>query len=118
MPKLSGANVRFIEKHVLLSVNICANNPPYEEAKCFVSTGNENTHVQAMVTNMLAYMNEISDYIYNLLLQSFQSLAAKIDEDIARENKTDESNHPLTKVKADLGKWARLLPVTGYNSGF
>ena len=65
-------------------------------------------------------MNETSDYVYNLLLQSFQttfqSLTAKIDEDVAHENKTDESKHPLTKVKADLDKWARLIPVIGYNS--
>ena len=58
-------------------------------------------------------MNEISNYVYNLLLQSFQpiflSLTAKIDEDVARENKTDRSTHPLTKVKADLNKWARLM---------
>ena len=64
-------------------------------------------YVQAMVMNMIAYMNEISDYVYNLLLQSFQptfqSLTAKIDEDIARENKTDGSTHLLTKVISTSG---------------
>ena len=66
-------------------------------------------------------MNEISNYVYNLLLQSFQpiflSLTAKIDEDVARENKMDGRTHLLTKVKADLNRWARLIPVIGYNSG-
>ena len=53
---------------------------------------------KAMVGDILAYVNEISDYVYSLLLQSFQSLTAKIDEDAACENNRDGSNHPLTKV--------------------
>ena len=108
-PQFPGANLRFIGKHIPLSIGVCVNVAPYEKAKCFVHAGNKYSHVQAMVMNMLAYMNETTDYEYSLLLQSFQltfqSLMAKIDEDVAHENKTDESTHPLTKVKADLDKW-------------
>ena len=70
-----------------------------------------------MVTDMLIYMNEINDYVYNLLLQSFQlmfkSLMAKTDENVADENKTDGSTHPLIKLKPDVNKWAKLIPVIG-----
>ena len=80
-PQASGENLRFIEKHDPLSVSLCANIAHYEKAKWYVSTGDEYIHVQIMVAEMLAYMNEISDHIYNLLLQSFQptfqSLTAK-----------------------------------------
>ena len=74
-----------------------------------------------MVVEMLAYMNKISDHIYNLLLQSFQltfqSLTAKIEEDVVRENNPEKDKHALTKVQAAFIKWARLTPVIGYNSG-
>ena len=94
---------------------------PFEKAKCYARTGEEDTHVQIMVTEMLAYMNEISDHIYNLLLQSFQptcqSLTAKIEEDVVHENNPEKVKYPLTKVQAALVKWARLTPVIGYSSG-
>ena len=71
-PQAPGANLRFSENHVPLSVSICANITPFEKAKCYVRKDDEDTHAQTMVAEMLAYMNEISDHIYNLLLQSFQ----------------------------------------------
>ena len=66
-------------------------------------------------------MNEITDHVYRSLLLSFQvtfqSLMTKIDEAKGHENKADGSEHALTKVKADLDRWARPILVIGYNSG-
>ena len=108
MPQASRANLRFIEKHVQLSVRVCANITPYEKAKCYVCTGGEYMHVKTMVTEILPYMNEISDHIYNLLLQwfqpTFQSLNAKIEEDIVQENNPAKDNLALPKVQAALVK--------------
>ena len=57
--------------------------------------GDEDIHVQNMVAVMLAYMNEISDHIYNLLLQSFQltfqSLTAKIEEEAVCANNPEKN---------------------------
>ena len=100
-PQTPGANLRFIEKHVPLSVSVCANIASYKKAKCYVRMGDEDIHVQNMVAEMLAYTNEINDHIYNLLLQSFQptfqSLTAKINKDAVCENNSEKHKHPLTK---------------------
>ena len=48
MMQLPGANLNFIEKHVPLSMSICAYIVPYEEVICFVRTSDEDMHVQSM----------------------------------------------------------------------
>ena len=54
--------------------------------------------MQAMVTGMLHYMEEISDCTYTILHQlfqpTFQSLITQIEVDLTRENETDGSKHP------------------------
>ncbi len=111
-----GEKLTWICDHIPLSVSVCSNVPGYTEPTCFVSQGDPNEIVQAMVK----YLVEISLRSYQLLQDTFGGIFIQLDEQIRRLNGDDKCKVKLNylgKLRSKLNTYLQQLPVLGFNSG-
>ena len=79
----------------------------------------ENKDPQALVDQMMSYLDQIADVVFDTQMEIFEPVFADNDEtlsDIARNDFAHES-HPLHKLKEKLEQRLRVLTLCGFNSG-
>lgn len=115
-------------RHELASVSVCSNVPGYQQARCFISTGDE----YLLVSEMMTYLDVIQVEAFKLQREKFhhilRELDAMIEYQIWQEDKAmiDAGLHclddytftsPLDRLRSRLETHLQLLPVFGFNSG-
>ena len=61
--------MELVARHVPLCVSVASNVPGYEAPQCFVTNGDSNN----LVTNMMKYLETISDAAFKSLKRSYKS---------------------------------------------
>ncbi|XP_070567231.1 uncharacterized protein [Ptychodera flava] len=115
LPSNDAEKLCFVSKHELLSVSVCSNVPSYEEPRCFITDGNP----QHLVSEMLQYLQTISERCYEIMKPRFQEFLEELDKRIQKEggSKEGDDDHPLCRLKTRFINHLKQLPVLGFNSG-
>ena len=109
-------HVRWVARHVPLSVSVASNVPGYEPAQCYITDGDSDK----LVADMIDHLTAISDAAYESLLPSYEYV---LDELKARNKAWDEEEeeesetNPYEKLVQQLCTWLHQLPAIGFNSG-
>ena len=103
-------NTRYLFEHKPLSVSVCSNVPGFQSPRCFVTDGDDQDLVNAMIT----YLNSISDEAFRLLSAgSF----AKAYQDISELDDARETwGMNKQELKSMLDSYLHVLPTFGFNS--
>ena len=110
-------HVQWVARHIPLSVSVASNVPGYEDAQCYVTDGDSDKLLGAMMSGLVA----TSDAAFASLLPSYEDI---LDELNARKHAWEEEtkeeegrNNPYKTLIGQLLGWLRRLPVIGFNSG-
>ena len=110
--------LQWIAEHHVASISVSSNISGYDQAKCFVSDGDEKGLVQSFVD----YLSEMSDHSYALVSEQYASLVTCLDNLASEEQKHLESanynsqKRPIAMLVKEFERWRKQLPVVGYNS--
>ena len=127
-------HVQWIARHVPLSVNVASNVPGHEPLRCYVTDGDSDKLVGAMMRSLSA----ISDTAFDMLIPSYDNVLNELevrkdawDEAERKAPKEDDSKpeddeevemeesktNPYKTLIGQLLGWLYQLPVIGFNSG-
>ena len=126
--------VQWIARHVLLSVSLPSNVPGHETPRCFVTDGDSDKLVGAMMSGLSAVSNAACDMLipsYDNVLNEFEvrnevweeaerkalkeaESKQEDDEDVEME---EVKTNPYKTLIGQLFGWLHQLPVIGFNSG-
>ena len=123
----SDSEVRWIARHVPLSVSVASNVPGHERVTCLVTNGDSNK----LMIDMMAILMTMSNAAYDCLKDSYENvmdqLVIKLTQWDEQEETTRAANdkksqrrrtkNPYKKLMWQLYGWMRQLPVIGFNSG-
>ena len=89
--------------------------PGFEEPVCFA----ENKDPQALVDQMMSYLDQIADVVFDKQMEIFEAVFADIDQTLSDITQNDfaHESHPLHKLKEKLDQRLRVLTLCGFNSG-
>ena len=126
--------VQCIARHVPLSVSVASNVPGHEPPRCYVTDGDSDKLVGAMMRSLSA----ISDTAFDMLIPSYDNVLNELevrkdawDEAERKAPKEDDSKpeddeevemeesktNPYKTLIGQLLGWLHQLPVIGFNSG-
>ena len=126
--------VQWIARHVPLSVSVASNVPGHEPPRCYVTDGDSDKLVGAMMRSLSA----ISDTAFDMLIPSYDNVLNELevrkdtwDEAERKAPKEDDSKpeadeevemeesktNPYKTLIGQLLGWLHQLPVIGFNSG-
>ena len=113
-------HVQWMARHVPLSVSVASNVPGYEPALCFVTDGDADKLVEAMMVHLIT----LSDAAYDSLLTAYKYVLDELDtqkyawEEVeAKAQKKGKEINPYEKLIQQLCSWLHQLLVIGFNSG-
>ena len=131
------SKLKWISQHIPISVSVASNVSNYRSPKCFV-----NQNSVELISDMMAYLREISLYNASVLKTKFESVFSQLDqlmEDYQEsaehdsEYEYDESEDEdsefhraklsshffksINKLKDEFNRYINQLPVIGFNSG-
>ena len=115
--------LQWVARHIPLSVSVASNVPGYEPALCFVTDGDADKLVEAMMAHLIT----LSDAAYESLLPSYKDVLACLKErasvwdEVAATAHDDDENgkktvNPYNTLEKQLQAWLHQLPVIGFNS--
>ena len=126
--------VQWIARHVPLSVSVASNVPGHEPPRCYVTDGDSDKLVGAMMRSLSA----ISDTAFDMLIPSYDNVLNELevrkdawDEAERKAPKEDDSKpeddeevemeesktNPYKTLIGQLLGWLHQSPVIGFNSG-
>ena len=117
--------VKWVARHVPLSVSVASNVPGHEQVQCLVTDGDTNK----LVSSMMDILQSMSDAAYENIKNSYKDVLARLvkarsnwDETLrnARSPDDEESRQPTNPYKTlmkQLHDWLHKLLVIGFNSG-
>ena len=115
--------VQWVARHIPLSVSVASNVPGYEDAQCYITDGDSDKLLGAMMSGLVA----TSDAAFASLLPSYEDVLDELNarkhawEEETKEEEEEEaeegSNNPYKTLIGQLLGWLRQLPVIGFNSG-
>ena len=119
----SNSEVRWIARHVPLSVSVASNVPGHERVTCLVTNGDSNKLMIDMMAILISMSNAAYDYIKDSYENVMDQLAKKLtqwDEQeettrAANDKKSRRTKNPYKKLMWQLYGWMRQLPVIGFN---
>ena len=116
-------HVQWVARHIPLSVSVASNVPGYEDAQCYITDGDSDKLLGAMMSGLVA----TSDAAFASLLPSYQDVLDELNarkhawEEETKEEEEEEAeegtNNPYKTLIGQLLGWLRQLPVIGFNSG-
>ena len=117
-------HVQWVARHIPLSVSVASNVPGYENAQCYVTDGDSDKLLGAMMSGLVA----TSDAAFASLLPSHEAVLDELNarkraweeetkEDEEEEEAEEGRNNPYKTLIGQLLGWLRQLPVIGFNSG-
>ena len=114
-------HVQWVARHIPLSVSVASNVPGYEDAQCYVTDGDSDKWLGAMMSGLVA----TSDAAFASLLPSYEDVLDELnarkhtwEEETKEEEEAEEGrNNPYKTLIGQLLGWLRQLPVIGFNSG-
>ena len=117
-------HVQWVARHIPLSVSVASNVPGYENAQCYVTDGDSDKLLGAMMSGLVA----TSDAAFASLLPSYEAVLDELnarkhawEEETKEEEEEEEAeegrNNPYKTLIGQLLGWLRQLPVIGFNSG-
>ena len=117
-------HVQWVARHIPLSVSVASNVPGYEDAQCYITDGDSDTLLGAMMSGLVA----TSDAAFASLLPSYEDVLDELnarkhawEEETKEEEEEEEAeegtNNPYKTLIGQLLGWLRQLPVIGFNSG-
>ena len=119
--------VQWIARHVPLSVSVASNVSEHEEARYYVTDGDSDTLVAAMMTDLEATSDAAFDLLkprYEHVFDELRELMTGWDEasrqdaeEVEEEEKTPHPNNPYSTLMEQLLAWLHQMPVLGFNSG-
>jgi hypothetical protein len=113
LPQCKSGGTVFTAQHVPMSASVASNVPDYDDARCFISEGDP----QGLVSAMVRHLEDISDASYALLRQDFDGVFMQLDElDFQQKLKEDGLNAPVDSLRDRLEDYLHELPVVGFNS--
>ena len=116
-------HVQWSARHVPLSVSVASNVPGYEPALCFVTDGDADKLVEAMMVHLITLNDAAYDSLltaYKYVLDNLKEQASVWDEVAATAHDDDENGkktvNPYKTLERQLQAWLHQLPVIGFNS--
>ena len=116
-------HVQWSARHVPLSVSVASNVPGYEPALCFVTDGDADKLVEAMMVHLITLSDAAYDSLltaYKYVLDNLKQQASVWDEAAATAHDDDENGkktvNPYKTLERQLQAWLHQLPVIGFNS--
>ena len=116
-------HVQWSARHVPLSVSVASNVPGYEPALCFVTDGDADKLVEAMMVHLITLSDAAYDSLltaYKYVLDNLKQQASVWDEAAATAHDDDENGkktvNPYNTLERQLQAWLHQLPVIGFNS--
>ena len=116
-------HVQWSARHVPLSVSVASNVPGYEPALCFVTDGDADKLVEAMMVHLITLSDAAYDSLlmaYKYVLDNLKEQASVWDEVAATVHDDDENGkktvNPYKTLERQLQAWLHQLPVIGFNS--
>ena len=116
-------HVQWSARHVPLSVSVASNVPGYEPALCFVTDGDADKLVEAMMVHLITLSDAAYDSLltaYKYVLDNLKEHASVWDEVAATAHDDDENGkktvNPYKTLERQLQAWLHQLPVIGFNS--
>ena len=116
-------HVQWSARHVPLSVSVASNVPGYEPALCFVTDGDADKLVEAMMVHLITLSDAAYDSLltaYKYVLDNLKEQASVWDEVAATAHDDDENGkktvNPYKTLERQLQAWLHQLPVIGFNS--
>ena len=116
-------HVQWSARHVPLSVSVASNVPGYEPALCFVTDGDADKLVKAMMVHLITLSDAAYDSLlmaYKYVLDNLKEQASVWDEVAATAHDDDENGkktvNPYKTLERQLQAWLHQLPVIGFNS--
>ena len=117
-------HVQWVARHIPLSVSVASNVPGYEDAQCYITDGDSDKLLGAMMSGLVA----TSDAAFASLLPSYEDVLDELnarkhawEEETKEEEEEEEAeegtNNPYKTLIGQLLGWLRQLPVIGFNSG-
>ena len=116
-------HVQWVARHIPLSVSVASNVPGYEDAQCYITDGDSDKLLGAMMSGLVA----TSDAAFASLLPSYEDVLDELNarkhawEEETKEEEEEEAeegtNNPYKTLIGQLLGWLRQLPVIGFNSG-
>ena len=115
-------HVQWVARHIPLSVSVASNVPGYEDAQCYITDGDSDKLLGAMMSGLVA----TSDAAFASLLPSYEDVLDELnarkhaweEETKEEEEEAEEgTNNPYKTLIGQLLGWLRQLPVIGFNSG-
>ena len=116
-------HVQWGARHIPLSVSVASNVPGYEDAQCYITDGDSDNLLGAMMSGLVA----TSDAAFASLLPSYEDVLDELNarkhawEEETKEEEEEEAeegtNNPYKTLIGQLLGWLRQLPVIGFNSG-
>ena len=106
-----------------MSVSVASNVPGYEPALCFVTDGDADKLVEAMMVHLITLSDAAFDSLltaYKYVLDNLKEQASVWDEVAATAHDDDENGkktvNPYKTLERQLQAWLHQLPVIGFNS--
>ena len=116
-------HVQWSARHVPLSVSVASNVPDYEPALCFVTDGDADKLVEAMMVHLITLSDAAYDSLltaYKYVLDNLKEQASVWDEVAATAHDDDENGkktvNPYKTLERQRQAWLHQLPVIGFNS--
>ena len=116
-------HIQWSARHVPLSVSVASNVPGYEPALCFVTDGDADKLVEAMMVHLITLSDAAYDSLltaYKYVLDNLKEQASVWDEVAATAHDDDENGkktvNPYKTLERQLQAWLHQLPVIGFNS--
>ena len=116
-------HVQWSARHIPLSVSVASNVPGYEPALCFVTDGDADKLVEAMMVHLITLSDAAYDSLltaYKYVLDNLKEQASVWDEVAATAHEDDENGkktvNPYKTLERQLQAWLHQLPVIGFNS--
>ena len=116
-------HVQWVARHIPLRVSVASNVPGYEDAQCYITDGDSDKLLGAMMSGLVA----TSDAAFASLLPSYEDVQDELNarkhawEEETKEEEEEEAeegtNNPYKTLIGQLLGWLRQLPVIGFNSG-
>ena len=116
-------HVQWVARHIPLSVSVASNVPGYEDAQCYITDGDSDKLLGAMMSGLVA----TSDAAFASLLPSYEDVLDELNarkhawEEETKEEEEEEAeegtNNPYKTLIGQLLGWLCQLPVIGFNSG-
>ena len=130
--------VQWISRHVPLSVSVASNVPGHEDARCYVSNGDSETLLTAMMTDLDTTSDAAFDllkprykHVFDQLMElqtSWDKVTSGNSEEVDEEGEEEEEEEeeeglgsllksPYSILTDQLLVWLHQMPVIGFNSG-